>query len=106
MDGEGNLGDVDVLLQVEQADLEFVDLLLHRWNQLVSLAVRLRKGSTCNLQMWETLILGFKLEVLGMELLMSEEASITTQQIPFGHVQGNLNTSQNLLQLTYTHTIM
>lgn len=39
-----------------------------------------------------------------MELLMSEEASITTQQIPFGHVQGNPNTSQNLLQLSHTHT--
>ena len=39
VDWEGNLGDVDVLLKVEQPHFQLVDLLLHRWHQLVSLSV-------------------------------------------------------------------
>ena len=34
MDWKGNLGDVDVLLEVEQPHFQLVDLLLHRWHHL------------------------------------------------------------------------
>ena len=37
MNGQRDLGDVDVLLEVEQAHLQFRDLLLHARRHLVSI---------------------------------------------------------------------
>ena len=39
VDGEGDLWDVNVLLKVKETDFKFIDLLLNRGHQLVSVTV-------------------------------------------------------------------